>query len=51
MTKYEILELLGMIMHELVRVNKELENEAYKFVINHAINLIDYVAQKYEEDE
>ncbi len=51
MTKYEILDLFEMIMHELVRVNKELENEADKFVINNAIKLIDSVAWKYEGDE
>ncbi|WP_340299285.1 hypothetical protein [Staphylococcus coagulans] len=51
MTNQEVFEVFEEVIYELAHMTQEIDNKADRFVIIKAINLIDSVAWKYEEDE
>lgn len=51
MTNEELFEVFQEAMRELEHSIRQIDNEADRYIINKAIELIDSVAWKYEEDE
>lgn len=51
MTNEELFDVFQEAMRELEHSIRQIDNEADRYIINKAIELIDSVAWKYEEDE
>ncbi|EJM2435893.1 hypothetical protein [Staphylococcus pseudintermedius] len=51
MANEELFDVFQEAMRELEHSIRQIDNEADRYIINKAIELIDSVAWKYEEDE